>query len=157
MGNIFSKLPHTRPYRIYHRVLKSKDILPAPWGSRFRSLMKAVSLLMTCPGPHSKSAQDQKTEPRPQPLPESTLPGLPYVTECHTVKAHVVSAPSSEKPGWEKSSSRAKGLASFKCTITPSRKIRKSPLYSYSEYRFNSGEALPTERKRHASKRCWMV
>ena len=34
-GNIRSKLPHTRPCRIHHRVLKSKDILPAPWGSRW--------------------------------------------------------------------------------------------------------------------------
>lgn len=122
MGNILSKLPHTRPYRIYHRVLKSKDILPAPWGSRFRSLMKAVSLLTTCPGPHSKSVSGigiRKQNLYPcfvQPLSEygplrSRLRDkMPY----HGGPLYVSSQ--LRKLGWEKSSSRAKDLALFNPT-----------------------------------------
>lgn len=147
-----SKLPHTRPYRIYHRVLKSKDILPAPWGCRFRSLIKAVSLLMTCPGPHSISASGlgigkQNLDPRfVQPPPEYAFLGLGYATKMPYRGGPLYVSSQLRKLGWEKSSSRANGLALFNPTITPSRKIRKSPLHSYSECMFDSGEALPTKK-----------
>lgn len=65
--------------------------------------MKAVSLLMTCPGPHSISVSGlgigkQNLDPRfVQPPPEYALLGLGYVTKCHIVEAHFMSAPSSEK------------------------------------------------------------
>lgn len=64
--------------------------------------MKAVSLLMTCPGPHSKSVsgleiRKQNLDPCfVQPPPEDALLGPGYVTKCHTVEVHFMSAPSSE-------------------------------------------------------------
>lgn len=71
--------------------------------------------------------------------------GLSYVTKCHIVEAPRMSSPSSENGAGKMSSSRANGLALFNPTITPSRKIRKSPLHSHSECRLDSGEALPTK------------
>lgn len=104
-GTIWSKLPHTKPWRIYHTVLKSEDTLPAPWDF---SLMKAVSLLMTCPGPHRQTsvrARDQEAQNLApsfvQTPPENALPGLSYVTKSHSGRPSVISSPSSEKPGWE--------------------------------------------------------
>ena len=114
--------------------------------------MKAVSLLMTSPGPHSRSASGlgiRKQNPDPcfvRPPPEYALLGLGAETKRHTVEAHVTLTPSSENDAGEKSSSRANGLASFNPTITPSGKIQKSPLHGYSECRLDSGEALATKK-----------
>lgn len=129
VGNILSKLPHTRPYRIYHRVLTSKDILPAPWGSQFRSLMKAVSLLMTSPGPHSRSASGlgiRKQNPDPcfvRPPPDYALLGLGAETKCHTVEAHVTSTPSSENEAGKKAAAE---LTAWPRSTPPSPLLERS-------------------------------